>query len=158
MKSIKAALKRKSQKDRQQLGDMGACCVLLGGGGGELTCLLDLAWWHTRSLRRALPPPLPPASLAPHSAWEPVRTSQTQARLWANPPTQRMTTIPLTPISTSISKAQFFFFFFRSLILYFHHPLSILPGPLCSMRVFGMLRASQGELSIIQSELVFHVH
>jgi len=42
MKSIKAALKRKSQKDRQQLGDMGARCVLLGGGEGSRLAFLTL--------------------------------------------------------------------------------------------------------------------
>ena len=92
----------------------------------------------------------------PGNQWEHPRP-----RLGSGPilPTQRMTTIPLTPtIPHILSTKHSFFFFFSSLILYFHHPLSILPGPLCSMRVFGMLRASQGELSIIQSELVFHVH
>ena len=134
-----------------------AVCFLGEGRGADLPpwpCLMAY-----QIIKEGLTSSIPPASLAPHSAWEPVGTSQTQARLWANPPH------PKDDDHTSdshysphpINKAQFFFFF-SSLILYFHHPLSILPGPLCSMRVFGMLRASQGELSIIQSELVFHVH
>lgn len=133
-----------------------AVCFLGEGRGADLPpwpCLMAY-----QIIKEGLTSSIPPASLAPHSAWEPVGTSQTQARLWANPPH------PKDDDHTSdshysphpINKAQFFFF--SSLILYFHHPLSILPGPLCSMRVFGMLRASQGELSIIQSELVFHVH
>lgn len=83
-------------------------------------------------IKEGLTSSIPPASLAPHSAWEPVRTSQTQARLWANPP------YPKDDDHTSdshysphpINKAQFFFFFF---------PLSnslFPPSPLNTTRPF----------------------
>lgn len=129
MKSIKAALKRKSQKDRQQLGDMGALCAPWGREG-EQTCLLDLAWWHARSLRRALPPPhLLPLWLPtePGNQWE-----HRKPRLGSGPirPTQRMMTIPLTPTISHILSTKHSFVFFLA-------PNSLFPpSPLNTARTF----------------------
>ena len=110
MKSIKAALKRKSQKDRQQLGDMNACCVLLGGGEGSSLASLTLLMAY-QVIKEGLTSSTPPAFLAPHSAWEPMGTSQTQARLWANPPHPKVDdhTSDSHYFPYPINKAQFFF-------------------------------------------------
>lgn len=134
-----------------------AVCSLGEGRGADLPswpCLMAC-----QVIKEGLTSRTPPASLAPHWAREPVGTSQTQARLWANPPHPKDDdhTSDSHYFPHPINKAQFCFFSL-SLILSSYHPLSILPGPLCSMRVFGMLRDSQGEVFIIQSELVFHVH
>lgn len=126
MKSIKAALKRKSQKDRQQLGDMNACCVLLGGGEGSSLASLTLLMAY-QVIKEGLTSSTPPAFLAPHSAWEPMGTSQTQARLWANPPHPKVDdhTSDSHYFPHPINKAQFFFF----LSLYF--PLPTIPSQNC---------------------------
>lgn len=125
MKSIKAALKRKSQKDRQQLGDVNACCVLLGGGEGSSLASLTLLMAY-QVIKEGLTSSTPPAFLAPHSAWEPVGTSQTQARLWANPPHPKVDdhTSDSHYFPHPINKAQFFF-----LSLYF--PLPTIPSQNC---------------------------
>lgn len=97
-------------------------------------------------IKEGLTSSIPPASGSPLSLGTTVRTSQTQARLWANPP------YPKDDDHTSdshysphpINKAQFFFFFFRfSNSLFPPSPLNTTRPSLCSMRVFGMLRASQ---------------
>ena len=133
MKSIKAALKRKSQKDRRQLGDRSAAVCCLGEGRGAALPPWP-CWWHTRSLRRALPPPhLPPFWLPtqPGNPWEHLKP-----RLGAGPilPTQRLMTIPLTPTISHILSTKH-----SSLSLSLSLSLSISlfpPSPLKTARTF----------------------
>ena len=127
MKSIKAALKRKSQKDRRQLGDRSAAVCCLGEGRGAALPPWP-CWWHTRSLRRALPPPhLPPFWLPtqPGNPWEHLKP-----RLGAGPilPTQRLMTIPLTPTISHILSTKHSFF---SLSLSLYFPLPTIPSQNC---------------------------
>lgn len=115
------------------------CCVLLGGGERSSLASLTLLMAY-QVIKEGLTSSTPPAFLAPHSAWEPVGTSQTQARRWANPPHPKVDdhTSDSHYFPHPINKAQFFFSLSLSLFPSSHHPLSKLPGPLCSMRVFGM--------------------
>lgn len=77
-------------------------------------------------IKEGLTSSTPPAFLAPYSAWEPVGTSQTQARLWANPPHPKDDdhTSDSHYFPHPINKAQFFFSLSLSVSLFPPSPLN----------------------------------
>lgn len=122
MKSIKAALKRKSQKGQAAAWGHGCMLCSLGEGGADLPpwpCLMAY-----QIIKEGLTSSIPPRlwlPTQPGNQWEHPRP-----RLGSGPilPTQRMTHhtsgLPLFP--TSYQQSTVFFFF--SALTYFHHPLS----------------------------------